>query len=135
MKRFQMIAVICLLVHVCYAQQNEKDVLAIKELNKVYTRAVELKDSITLKAIMTDQFVITSGNGTQRDRQDEISDLTAPGYKIQYFRIENERYFTYPDAAVVTGQLNWKMTNPSGQEMEVRRIFTTVYTRINNQWK
>src|SRR5687767_3626236 len=134
MKNFLMIS-LCLCVLAVNAQQNEKDVLAIREVNNKYTRAVELKDSVVLKSILAEQFVITAGNGTQRNRKGEVADLIAPEYKVEYFRIENEKYITYPHVVVVTGLLNWKMINPSGQEMVAKRVFTSLYTRINNEWK
>lgn len=134
MKNFLMIS-LCMGVLAVSAQRNEKDVLAIREVNNKYTRAVEAKDSVVLKSILAEEFVITAGNGTQRDRKGEIADLIAPEYKVEYFRIENEKYITYPHAVVVTGMLNWKMINPSGQEVMAQRVFTSMYTRINNEWR
>lgn len=118
-----------------WSQALKENVQPIKDVNLVYTTAVEKGDTVVLKKIFADNFVITSGNGSTRNRKDEIADLVSPGYTIHFFKIENEKYQVYDQAAVVTGNLVWKMTNPSGQEMNMKRVVTIVYSKFGKEWK
>ena len=119
----------------CFSQTLETDNTPIKKVNEIYTKAVEAGDSITLKQILAEHFVITGGNGVQRDRKAELKDLVLPETKVQYFKIENEKYFVYENSAVVTGQLNRRMTNSSGKESDFRRVFTFMYSKFGREWK
>jgi ketosteroid isomerase-like protein len=118
----------------CFSQSLKTDTTPIQKLNEIYTKAVEAGDSIALKSIFAEYFVITGGNGVQRDRDAELKDLVLPDTKVHYFKIENEKYFVYENSAVVTGQLNWRMTS-NGRESDFRRVFTFMYSRFGREWK
>lgn len=119
----------------CFSQAVKTDTTPIKKINEAYTNAVEAGDSITLKSILAEHFVITGGNGIQRDRKAELKDLVIPDTKVQYFRIENEKFFVYENSAVVTGQLNWRMTSANGKDSDFRRVFTFMYSKFGGEWK
>jgi hypothetical protein len=119
----------------CFAQALKADTIPIQKINETYTRAVETGDSTTLKTVFAEHLVITGGNGVQRDRKAELKDLVLADIKVQFFRIENEKYFVYENSAVVTGQLNWRMTNSSGREQDFRRVFTFMYSKFGRDWK
>ncbi|MFN8333902.1 MAG: nuclear transport factor 2 family protein [Cyclobacteriaceae bacterium] len=134
MKQIMLIGVLLVSLH-CFSQSLSGSTESIKKVNDVYTRAVTTSDSVLLKSVLAENIVITGGNGVQRNRKQELADLILPGTTIQYFRIENEKYFMYDECAVVTGVLSWKMTNASGQEAEFRRVFTFTYAKLKKEWK
>lgn len=129
------IALAFLSVADCFSQSVKTDTSPIKKLNEIYTKAVETADTNALKEIFAENLVITGGNGIQRDRKAELKDLVVPDMKVQYFKMENEKYFVYENSAVVTGQLNWRMTNASGKDFDFRRVFTFMYSKFGREWK
>src|SRR5688500_10681101 len=100
MKVFTMLLALSPVVQ-CFSQALKTDISPIQKVNEIYTLAVETGDSATLKTVLAEHFIITGGNGAQRDRKAELKDLVLPDTKIQYFRIENEKYFVYENSAVV----------------------------------
>jgi ketosteroid isomerase-like protein len=114
-----------------FAQSTEE---TIRNLHEAYCKAVEKKDSVFLKDLFHDNTVITSGNGTRRDKRGEINDSVDPRYKVNFFRARNVDIRAFDATAVVTGELYWEMVD-DGKTATNERVFTFTYAKIGNKWK
>ena len=114
-----------------FSQSTEE---TIRNLHDAYCRAVEKKDSTFLKNLFHDNMVITSGNGTRRDKQGEIKDSLDPRYSVNFFRARNVDVRVFENTSVVTGELFWEMVF-DGKTATNERVFTFTYAKIGNSWK
>lgn len=103
--------------------------------HKKYERAVETKDSSFVQKLFDDQMTITGGDGTRRNKQQEMADLVSPQYEVHYFRTENVEVKIYDkNVAVLLGELKWDHTY-QGNRSTTERNITFVYLKIKNDWK
>jgi hypothetical protein len=101
-KRVLIVALIVSGPLLSYSQATEE---TIKNLHDADCRAVEKKDSVFLKDLFHDNMIITSGNGTRRDKRGEIKDALDPRYSVNFFRSRNVEVRAYEATAIVTGEL------------------------------
>ncbi|HEX6732765.1 MAG TPA: nuclear transport factor 2 family protein [Pyrinomonadaceae bacterium] len=117
------------------ATSAEKDLL---ELNGVWAEAVTKGDGATLEKIFSDDIVVTAGNGSIRNKSEEIKDATAgtdPDFVwVRPFTTENERVKIFNDAAVVTGLVKWAFKY-KGQEVNQERRYSHFYVKEKGQWR
>jgi hypothetical protein len=113
-----------------FGRQTDADLL---EIHKKYDRAVELKDSITLKKIFHPNMVITGGNGSRRSASDEIKDCIDPRYNVAYFKTLNIETRMFDKTAVLLGDLEWQLKN-GDQATTLKRRVTFTYTKVGGEW-
>jgi ketosteroid isomerase-like protein len=130
-KLLLVITLVCCKVTQGYSQSTEE---TVRNLHEAYCRAVEKKDSIFLKNLFHDKMIITSGNGTRRDKQGEIKDALDPRYTVNFFRARNVDVRVFENTAIVTGELFWEMVF-DGRTTTNERVFTFSYAKIGNSWK
>jgi hypothetical protein len=86
-------------------------------------------DTAFAKRLFAVDLVVTSANGTLKDRKKELDDIRpAPGLVMEYFRTDSVRVRVHGTAAVVTGIAEWRFVY-RGQPTTNRRRYTAVYTR------
>lgn len=102
---------------------------SVRALDARWAGAYASHDTALALAIMSPQFVMTSTNGSQKDRVAELNDVRASaGYTVQYFRSADVKVQAYENAAVVTGRLEWS-TISNGRASETRRRYTATWVR------
>jgi ketosteroid isomerase-like protein len=131
MKAMAILALIILTPLFANSQSTEE---TIRNLHEAYCKAVEKKDSVFLKDLFHDNMIITSGNGTRRDKRGEIKDSIDPRYTVNFFRARNVDVRAFQASAVVTGELYWEMVN-DGKTATNERVFTFTYAKIGNKWQ
>jgi uncharacterized protein (TIGR02246 family) len=143
MKYFSVVLLIALCAVASFAQTpanntastSEKEIL---ELNRAWAEAVTKGDAATLEKIFSDDVIVTAGNGSVRNKAEEIKDATAgndPDFVwVRPFTTENERVRIYNDSAVVTGLVKWAFKY-KGQEANHERRYSHFYVKEKGQWK
>ncbi|TAK58294.1 MAG: nuclear transport factor 2 family protein [Bacteroidetes bacterium] len=105
----------------------------IYNLHNAYCSAVENKDSLFLKKLFHDGMIITGGNGSRRDKRQEIQDALDPKYSVNYFRSRDVTVRVFDATAIVTGDLYWEMTS-EGKTYNLERRFTFTYAKLGEEW-
>ena len=102
---------------------------SVRALDARWAGAYASHDTALALAAMSPRFVMTSTNGSQKDRAAELNDVRAsPGYTVQYFRSADVQVHVHGDAAVVTGRLEWSVA-ANGRSSETRRRYTATWVR------
>jgi len=109
------------------AQQNAADSVAFLDSRWAY--AYRSHDTTFAKRLFAAELVVTSANGTLKDREKELDDIRpAQDLEMDYFRTDSVRVRVHGTAAVVTGIAEWRFIY-RGQPATNRRRYTAVYTR------
>ena len=109
------------------AQTNAADSVAFLDAGWAY--AYKSHDTTFAKRLFAANLVVTSGNGTLKDREGELADVRpSPDVQVEYFRTDSVVVRVHGTAAVVTGIAEWRMVY-RGQQSTNRRRYTAVYTR------
>jgi ketosteroid isomerase-like protein len=108
----------------------EREILA---LNREWADAMVRADRATLERIFSDDLIVTSGDGTLRDKKGEIGDGGSE-IKTYFFNTEDLRVRVYGGAAVVTGHAKWRI-NYKGRDMDNERRYTCVYAKERGRWR
>jgi len=116
-------------------QQTEEQILA---LNHAWAEAITKADAAALNRLFANDMIVTSGNGTIRDKAGEIKDAAgAPDPDFSWthpFTTEDVRVKIYEETAVVTGLAKWGFKY-KGQQANQERRYTHVYVRQQRQWR
>ncbi len=89
----------------------------------------------TLGQLLADDYIITSGNATLRDKEGELADLKlASGLSWVFVKTDDLRVRVYGQAAVVTGRVRWRVRNRD-REVDDERRFTSVFVKQKGQWR
>ncbi len=108
----------------------EREIMA---LNREWADAMVRGDRAALDRIFSDDLIVTSGDGTLRDKKGEMGD-GAPEIKTYFFNTEDLRVRVYRGAAVVTGHAKWRI-NYKGRDIDNERRFTCVYAKERGRWR
>jgi ketosteroid isomerase-like protein len=108
----------------------EREILA---LNREWADAMVRGDRAALERIFSDDLIVTSGDGTLRDKEGEIGDGGSE-IKTYFFNTEDLRVRVYKGAAVVTGHAKWRI-NYKGRDIDNERRYTCVYARERGRWR
>ena len=137
MKRVLVAAALALVASLPAAAQGqakrgkaEREVLA---LDREWADAMVRGDRAALERIFSDDLIVTSGDGTLRDKKGEMGD-GGPGIKTYFFNTDDLRVRVYGKAAVVTGHAKWRI-NYRGRDIDNERRYTCVYARERGRWR
>ena len=116
-------------------QKPSKTEQEILKLNQLWADSIVRGDVAALDRLFADDMVITTGNGTVRDKAGEIDDLRpSTDIKTYFFNTDDVRVRVYKDAAVVTGRAKWRI-NLKGRDIDNERRYTHVYVRQRGSWR
>jgi ketosteroid isomerase-like protein len=109
------------------AQQPVID--TVRRLDAGWARAYQMHDTAYALQLFADDLVVTSTNGTLKNKQGEMADIRAQAnLKMDFFRTRDVNVRVYPGAAVVTGLAEWSFTF-NGRASQVARRYTSVFAR------
>ncbi len=114
------------------AQENS-DVKKLQLKINRYTQAVEKYDTAFFERFFDNSMVLTSTNGSHRNKQEEINDLLfkIPGLTLEYFVADSLKIILFGKTAIIAGVLSWKFKE---QTTITKRSFT--FTCINKHgWR
>lgn len=103
--------------------------LTLTQADSIWARNYAVHDTAAALRLMSDDFFMTTTNGSVKDRTAELGDIRPqPGMRMDYFRTEDVRTREYGAAGVVTGTASWSY-QMNGQTSTTRRRYTAVYSR------
>lgn len=115
---------------------GQKNVPAqITELQHRYDKAIEQKDSLTLRELFHPAMVITGGDGTRRDAITEIQDCIDPAYNVVYFRTQAIEVDVFGAVAILRGDIEWQLKSGDRPPLTLKRRITFIYAQTKKQWK
>ena len=110
----------------------EQQILA---LNRAWADAMVRGDMATLESLFADDLIVTSGDGTLRDKAGELADVKpTPDLTTYFFNTEDVRVRVYKDAAVLTGRAKWRISF-KGRDIDNERRYTSVYVKQQGRWR
>ena len=113
----------------------EQEIMA---LNRAWADAITKGDAATLNRLFADDLIVTAGNGTIRNKAEEIKDAAGspdPDFVwVNPFTTEDVRVKIYKDAAVVAGLAKWSFKYKGKQNNQERR-YTHTYVKQKGQWR
>lgn len=121
------VILVCCAPAAAAAQHNAAD--SVMFLDAGWAYAYKSHDTTFAKRLFAADLVVTSANGTLKDREQELNDVRpTPDLVMEYFRTDSVRVRVYGNAAVLTGVAEWRFLY-RGQPTTNRRRYTAVYTR------
>jgi ketosteroid isomerase-like protein len=121
----RLVTVSLVLAPVCAAAQPAPP--SVRQLDSAWARAYATHDTSLAQRLFADDLVVTSANGTLKDRAGELADVRPqPGLQMAHFRTIDVAVRAYDRAAVVTGVAEWRFTM-NGNANDARRRYTAVY--------
>jgi ketosteroid isomerase-like protein len=103
---------------------------SVRRLDSLWANAYATHDTVFALRAMAEDFTMTAGAGTKKDRRAELGDVReSPGYVVQYFRSRDVDVRVHGSAAVVTGRLEWIVAAAGRTAPETRRRYTATWVR------
>jgi ketosteroid isomerase-like protein len=107
----------------------------VRAANKAWADAQVKGDLEALDKLFAEELIVTSGNGTLRDKKGELADAKPnPDFKTYFFNTEDLRIKIYGKTAVVTGHAKWRISF-KGRDADNERRFTCVYVKRDGRWQ
>ncbi|MGA9773939.1 MAG: nuclear transport factor 2 family protein [Blastocatellia bacterium] len=114
------------------ANTAEQEVAA---LNRVWADSIVRGDMEALDRLFANDMTVTSGNGTVRNKAQEMDDLRpSADIKTYFFNTEDVRVRIFGNAAVVTGHAKWRI-NLKGRDADNERRYTLVFIKQDGRWQ
>ena len=137
MKRVLIVAALALAASAPAAAQGQKKAggaeREILALDREWADAMVRADRAALERIFSDDLIVSSGDGTLRDKKGELGDGGSE-IKTYFFNTDDLRVRVYGGAAVVTGHAKWRI-NYKGRDIDNERRYTCVYAKERGRWR
>lgn len=103
---------------------------AVRRADSLWANSYAVHDTARARQLFDPQFVMTSTDGSRKDRERELMDVrSSPQWTVNYFRsLDVTVRMLGESAAVVTGTLDWRLTS-NGQPQDTRRRYTATWER------
>jgi hypothetical protein len=99
-----------------------------------YDQAQVKSDRAELERLLADDYVLQNSAGQRQDKRSFIADQTAPGYRLDPFRIEDPVEKVMGDVALLGGVAT--LTGAAeGQPYKVRLRFVDVWRKRDSRWQ
>jgi hypothetical protein len=98
-----------------------------------YDQAQVRSDRAELERLLAPDYVLQNSGGKVQDKASFIADQTAPGYKLEPFRIEEPIERVMGDVALMGGVATLSGAD-GGQAYEVRLRFMDVWQKRDGKW-
>lgn len=107
----------------------------VRAANQLWADAIARGDMEALDRLFADDLIVTTGNGTIRDKAAEMKDLNPTAdLKTYFFNVEDVRVRVYGDAAVVSGHAKWRI-NYQGRDIDNERRYTSMFVKQRGAWR
>lgn len=119
---------------IAIAQGTSADSAEIRAVHEARVAAILRGDFDHLERLLSDDFVVTFGDGAVRGKSEYIADQSSGRIIMTAATHDQERFRVYGDAAVVTGRsaLTLRM-NDKEQPLVIR--YTHVYIKQDDRWR
>lgn len=118
------------------AGRMSKQAEQVVALDREWANAVASGDVKKLDQLFSDDLIVTSSNGTLRNKAAEIDDVRpSPDIKTYFFNTDEIRVRVYKDAAVLTGRARWRINIKGRGDIDHERRYTSVYAKERGRWR
>ena len=99
-----------------------------------YHRATTRNDTVTLSALVTDDYVLVNSDASVQDKASYLADFAAPGFKLNPYEVERPIYSVRGDAALTawTFRLSWTQ---DGRQQSRRLRIAHFWVREQGRWR
>ncbi len=116
-----------LLIGVPLQAQSGEEV--VRKLDAEWARSYAQHDTATAIALFDDRIIVTSSNGSLKDKNGELADIRPTSdLQIHYFRTSSVEVRLSGSAAAVAGLAEWSFTF-NGRTNTVRSRYTATYVQ------
>jgi len=109
------------------------DLEELQRLHKELIVATWTGDAMWFEENLGDDFLLISPSGTIRTKRDVISELAAPGLKMEPFEPNEVRIRIHADTAVINGRMVQRYTAGSVRSSNDLR-YTDVFVKKKGRW-
>ena len=111
-----------------------QDEQAVRAVLDSWLKALERADTVALKRIIADDYLITVSDGRILNREEDLAPITGGKLKFLSARTDSVAVRVFGNAAIATGIgiYNVKMGDKS---LVIRERFTDVYIKRNEVWQ
>ena len=106
----------------------------LAEALEAYNRATIAKDTVSLGAIVTDDYLLINSDSSVQGKASYLADFHVPDFKIEPYHIEDPFYRVQDGAALTSGIINLAWTQ-DGQHQRRRLRISHFWVKLNGQWK
>ncbi len=106
----------------------------LTEAVHAYDDAQVKGDRAVLQRLLADDYVLINSSGREESREEFIADLTAPGYKLEPYKVLHPIVRTSADSAIEGGVALLKGLD-GGKPFEVCLRFVDVWSLRGDGWK
>ena len=101
---------------------------------KDYDEAQIHGDKAELQRLVADDYTLVNSSGRIQSKAELIADYTAPGYKIEPFKIQQPVEKVWSDGAVMGGVVDLRGTD-GGKPFAVKLRFADIWAKRNGKWQ
>ncbi|HET9449129.1 MAG TPA: nuclear transport factor 2 family protein [Steroidobacteraceae bacterium] len=99
-----------------------------------YDEAQIKGDGAELKRLVADDYTLVNSTGRIQNKAELIADYTAPGYRIEPFKILEPVEKVWSDGAVMGGLVHLRGTD-GGKPFAVTLRFADIWAKRNGKWQ
>lgn len=115
------------------ADPDGEDIFVLEQLNANYVDAFRRADAGWFDAHLTDDYVVTFGDGSFHDRGDALADFQIPYFEqnIRSFPVDKVRIRRFGDIALIHAENDYELKD--GRKGINR--YTDIWRKIGDEWK
>ena len=113
------------------AQDSNSDVRAVA---KEFDDAQLHGDRATLERLLAPDYLFVRGSGRVGDRRDFIAGFTAPGQKLQPFRIEDPLFLRVTGDVAIVGGEAWIKGTDAGKPFAEHFRYSDMFAKRGGKW-
>lgn len=106
----------------------------LERAGRAYDEAQVKSDKAALERLLADDYRLVNSAGQVEDKQQFIADQTAPGYRLDPFKVEQPIQKRVGQVALLGGVAALSGTD-GGKPYAVRLRFLDVWARRNGRWQ
>lgn len=114
--------------------QMNDDERAVREVLDSWLKALERGDTITLKRIIADDYLITVADGRVLNREQDLAPIVAGRLQFLSTKTDSLRIRIFGNAAIVTG-IGTYTVKMGDKSPVIRERFTDVYIKRGGVWQ
>ena len=99
-----------------------------------YDRAQVENDRAALERLLADDYVLVNSAGRTQDKSSMIADSTAPGFRLEPFKVTDETIHVWSDGALFAGRAQLRGTS-EGRAFAATLRFADVWRRDAGGWQ
>jgi ketosteroid isomerase-like protein len=106
----------------------------LRSLERELNRAIATRDTRRVAEMLTDDWILVTGNGRVKSKADVLAEITVPDLEFQDNETRDVMVRVWGDTAVITGTLHQRYKLRGTQENVTLR-YTDTWTRSGDSWR